>query len=734
MNSIALRHRRLLTAALAAVSWSTLAGMSAAQEVSDSNKEAALAAGNQAATQLPTITVQRPHRGPPVQSPTPEESGNVAGVILSNGLVTSSGRTATKTDTPLLETPQSVSTVTQKQLEERKPQTLLEALSYTPGARVNSYGFDPRYDAFTVRGIDMTYTGVFRDGLRQLNSPNGLFRFEPYGLEAISILRGPAATLYGPSSTGGIVDLISKRPTERPFHEIEAQGGSFDRKQAAFDLSGPAFSNDNVLYRLTVLGRDAGTEIGAVKDDRVFIAPAFTFKPTPDTKFTFLSEYLDSTTGGTAAYFNKYRPELDTQGNVVFRSVGATRQFAGDSRYNDFNQHQGRVGYEFTHRFNEAFTLHQNVRYSGLQTNQEYVYGGSGLVRENNSGLVADSYLESRLRTGAVEHRVLTGVDVSRLKYTSLQGFDATAPIGVDPALTYREEQKQTLTGAYVQDQIKWDRWRFIVGSRYDWMSSDFKNGANGGPLANFSQDEGKATGRAAAAYVTPLGIAPYVSYATSFTPNPGAILNGTVAQPTTGEQFEAGVKYDVPGTTASLRAAAFDLRQQNAVVFEVVTGVNQQTQLDLHNRGFEFEAVASLTNGLNVQASYSYVNAEITRLTADTVGNQLTSIPYHTASMWLDYTVQNGRARGLGLGAGVRYVGSSFGDNLNRPILDNAERTFIDALIRYDLVNLDPELNGLRFQVSGTNLLDEVKQVCTAGYCYFDEGRKVIASLRYRW
>jgi iron complex outermembrane receptor protein len=134
------------------------------------------------------------------------------------------------------------------------------------------------------------------------------------------------------------------------------------------------------------------------------------------------------------------------------------------------------------------------------------------------------------------------------------------------------------------------------------------------------------------------------------------------------------------------------------------------------------------------VLASYAYIDARITRLTAETEGNHLTSVPTHTASAWLDYTLQSGPFSGLGLGAGVRYVGASFGDNLNRSVLNNAARALLDGSIRYDLAGLDPSLRGFRLQVSGTNLLDEVKQVCTSGFCYFDEGRKVIASLRYRW
>ena len=310
----------------------------------------ALAQSNEArAIQLEEVTV--------------EGSQNTqTGPITADGYVATSSSSATKTDTLILETPQSISTVTQQQLEDRKPQTLLDAVSYTPGVRIGGYGFDPRYDAFTIRGIDVTYTGVFREGLRQVNSPNGLFRLEPYGLEGITILRGPAASIYGASSTGGIVDLISKRPTFLPFREVEVQTGSYGRIQGNFDLSGPVTSDNTLFYRLTGLVRDAGTEIGAVPDDRVFIAPALTWKPTDATTLTILGEYMDATTGGTAAYLNNYA--TDAAGNPTSLSIGATRVFAGDKRYNDFRQQQGRIGYEFEHRFNDMFTLRQHTRFS----------------------------------------------------------------------------------------------------------------------------------------------------------------------------------------------------------------------------------------------------------------------------------------------------------------------------------------------------------------------------------
>lgn len=657
-----------------------------------------------------------------------------AAPVTANGYVATATTSGTKTDTPILEIPQSISTVTQTQLEQRKPQNLLDALGYTPGARVGTYGFDPRYDAFTIRGVDVTQNAVFRDGLRQINSPNGLFRLEPYGLEAINVLRGPASAVYGASTSAGIVDLISKRPTETPFREIEVQGGSFGRKQFSFDISGPANPEKTLFYRLTGLARDANNQISAIKDDRIFIAPAITWKPSEDTKLTILAEYMDSTTGGTAAYVNEYGPYMDRSGNLLYKSIGATKVFGGDKRYNDFRQQQGRIGYEFEHAFGEIFTLRQRVRYSALATNQQYVYlADPGLTRERTQGFSADTSLEAKLSTGPVSHRILTGVDFSWLHYRGKEGFGGV-PLGYNAALGYRTAQSQTLFGVYAQDQMSWQNWRLTLGGRHDWFSSRFEAGAAGAAPTETKQKDAQSTGRVALSYVTSFGLAPYVSYATSFVPNSGTVLSGSVAVPTTGEQVEAGVKYDLPGQNVSLRAAVFELRQNNAVIYEVVNGFNRQVQLDMRSRGFEIEGVASLTNGLSIQASYAYNDARILKLTAEAEGNRLTSIPYHTASLWLDYEVQGGPMRGLGLGGGVRYVGASLGDNLNRPILDNKPRTLLDASLRYDLENLDPRLKGMRVQVNATNLLDKREQTCTAGFCYFDEGRKVIASLRYRW
>ncbi|MHC1550504.1 TonB-dependent siderophore receptor [Phyllobacterium sp. K27] len=653
----------------------------------------------------------------------------VKGIVESDGYVAKSGRTATKTDTPVAQAPVSLSTVTQKQLQDIKPQNLVEALNYTPGVRGGLFGAEPRFDSFKIRGIDLTYTGVFRDGLRQISSPNGLFRLEPYGLEAITTLKGPAASIYGASSSGGIVDVVSKRPTEERLREVEIQYGSYGRVQGAFDFSGPVNDDNTLLYRLTGVARDARREIDAIKDDRLFIAPALTWQPDDGTKLTVLGEYMDSTTGGTWGYVNKYGP-----GGT---SIGATPEYGGDGRFNDFSQKQWRIGYELEQSLTDSVTLYHKLRYSDLSMRQEWVFEDfPGIGYEDNSGLAADTYLKSDFDTGALQHQLVTGIDYSYMKYTARQGSgpdNFTDDHTYVPEITYEEMQRQRSIGVYAQDQIAYDAWRLTVGVRHDWVDSEYTPGD-----ASYARDDSETTARVALAYVTPFGLTPYVSYGTSFVSNPGVIQTvGSVAQqarPTLGEQVEAGVKYAVPDTNILLTAAVFNIDQKNASVYETSSGTNLLRQLDLKSRGFELEATASLDNGLSFIASYSYNDVEITRLTPETEGKTLNSSPYHMASLWVNYDFQEGLLDGLGVGAGVRYVGSSFGDNVHTPVLDNKARTFVDASIRYDFGKLDPSFENVRLQVNATNLLNEVKQICTTGFCYFDEGRKVVASMRYRF
>lgn len=677
--------------------------------------------------------------------------GGSGGVITADGYVGKSSATGAKVDTPFLQTPQSVSSVTAQQLKDRNPQTLLDVLAYTPNTRTTAYGFDPRFDSFTVRGFDVTYNGVFRDNLRQPGAGSSLFKTEPYGLEGVSILRGPSSALYGASGAGGLYNLITKRPTEETLREVELQYGTDNRYQGQFDFSGAVNDTDPFYYRLTGLARSADTEQPGLPNDRLYIAPAFTWKPDEDTRLTILGEYSRTKTGGTAAYY------FDTTTGKV------TDFFAGNPAFNDSVQNQGRIGYEFEHRFNETFTFRQNVRASTLDIEADWAFAyapnavdptlidrSAGSFEERLSAIVIDNQLVSEFDTGAFSHTLLTGLDLMKLRYRSFNGYGVSPPLDTnDPTrgdamdripYTERVDQDQWQVGTYIQDQIRYDAWTLTLGGRYDWVSTDTDStDLVGGTVTSLDQSDRAFSKRIGLTYEFDFGLAPYASYSTAFSPNAGYNQEtGAPFKPTESEQEEIGVKYLLPNSNTMLSAAMFNIDQENGLYYEVVdlpTGpANIQVQRGkLRSRGFELEANTSLDNGLSLTASYSYTQMKIVEGPVGTVDNDVSSVPRHQAALWAFYTMpEDTFADGLGVGAGARFIGSSYGNDENT--MENGSRVLFDAALRYDFAAIDKKMEGLALQVNATNIFDRRDPVCSAGFCYKDQGRTVIGSLKYTW
>ena len=665
-------------------------------------------------------------------------------ILVQEGYVGKTDRIGTKTDTPLAAIPQSVSVVTQDQIEDQRPRTLNEALNYTAGANPNTFGFDTRYDAFYLRGFPAHYNGMFRDGLRQFNGPSAWLRTEPYGLEGVTILKGPASSLYGVSGPGGIVNMVTKRPKDETFREIEIGIGQHNRYQAGIDLSGPVNEEASLLYRFTALGRESDTELKGYPDDKLYIAPAFTWKPDEDTRFTLLTEYSKATTGGTAFFYQPVYGEI-------------TDIYGGDPNWNDFDQTQGRIGYEFEHRLNDVVTLRQNLRYSAVDADLEYsgLYGATptrywGYYEEDMKNFAVDNMAQFEFDTGTISHTAVVGIDYSwsdysahtSESYTTLADLEVRSP-------PFFGAQKTNMVGVYLHDQMEWDNLTLFGSARYDWVRTDALDAA----YSKTEQNDGGFSGRIGASYQTDSGLIPYASYSTSFSPNVGFVYDnpsdpadrGRTANPTRAEQIEVGAKYEIPDTNAVISAAVFNIDQTDGVVFDTSTGRNRQRQLDLNSRGFEVEANANFDNGFSLIASYTYQRMKIKKgadidldgktgpLPAEsTEGNQLSATPNHLVSLWGHYLVETGPLQGLGVGAGLRYVGDSYGDDLNT--FKNDSRVFIDAALSYDFGYRNPDLQGLTLQVNAKNLFDTQKPICSAGRCYWDEGRTIYGSLRYRF
>jgi iron complex outermembrane recepter protein len=674
-----------------------------------------------------------------------------------NGYVATRSATGTKTDTPLIETPQSISIVPADQIRDQGAQSIAQALRYTPGVSVELNGATSRYDELRIRGFKPVQ---YLDGMAlPLNQFFATPRIEPYGLERIEVLKGPASFLFGQNSPGGLLNMVSKRPTAERLNEVEVQYGSFQHKQVNFDFGGAADKDKQFLYRLTGVVRDANTAVDYTRDDVFFIAPAFTWRPTADTTLTVLTQY--GWDKGT--YPHMYLP---AEGTLLPNPKGQIprSRFAGEPGFDRFDREQYFLGYNFEHRFDDVWSVRQNVRYAAVDVlfnalrEEGYaapdpVLGVPPLTIINRNAFAiattaatftVDNQAQADFSTGPLRHKVLVGTDY--LKTTGnydfkfapgpqLNIFNPVYGRPVDPLTTtlQKNHTSQDQVGFYAQDQIKYGPWLLTLGGRQDWVENVGDNLLAG---STASRKDTAFTGRAGLTYLFENGVAPYVSYATSFQPSPELDAAGQPFKPTTGRQYEAGVKYQPPGSKTLISAAVFDIVQQNAVTFDPQTFAGFQIG-EVRVRGFDVDAKATLTRNVDLIASYAYLDSKITKsVNSSEVGRVVPLVPDHQAAVWVKYTFLEGALAGLSLGGGVRYVGVTFGETASLNPLPIPAYTLFDAMASYELEHLNRTLKGAVLSVNVTNVFDKyyVAGYCDPTYCSLGAGRVVLGSLRYKW
>lgn len=727
-----------------------------------------------AQSDLPEIRVQAPRRPravrrAPRQAPAapsqtaqsrPVESANDGrGGERANGpvvgYVASQSASGTKTDTPILDTPQSISVVTKDQVIAQQAQNVSEALRYTPGVSVDTYSPNAFFDAVKIRGFDAPR---YLDGLRLPLDPGTQFaypRIETYGLERIEVLKGPSSGLYGQSDPGGLLNMVSKRPQARPHYEVEGTFGSFDRFQGAFDIGGPIDKNGEFLYRIVGLGRKSDTQIDFQQDNKLFIAPSFTWRPNVDTTFTILSHYQKIDNKGYQQYvpgeLSLFSPPL---GRIPYS------RYLGEPGIDGYKLEQASIGYAFEHRFNEYLQFRQNLRYmevsndlagarvEGVFPDLRTVARTMNYVVSTSKNIAIDNQIQADFATGWFRHKVLVGFDYlnidsdSDYRSTLISPIDAYNPVygtPVAPASSLPSfidvSSKQRQAGIYVQDQIKFDRWTLSLTGRQDWARTE--NLSKGiYPMAGlYQRSDSATTGRVGLNYLFDFGLSPYASYSTSFVPNSGISLTGVSFKPTTGESAEFGVKLKPANMNILLTAAVFDTRQKNILTADPTNPFfNIQTD-EARVRGVELEARGNITRELEVIAGFSHLDPRVTKSIAGNTGKYLLNTALDQASLWAKYTWYDGPLAGLGLGGGVRYVGESYGDAANTFVV--SPYTLLDATISYDLGYMRPDLRGWKAQVNATNLTNRYYVASCATslvYCSLGAGRTVLGTLKYSW
>ena len=691
-----------------------------------------LAQETNAGIQLQTIVVQ----------------DNASSTEPVKGYVAKVSSSGTKTDTPILLTPQSVSVVSATEIKDREAQTLADVLAYTPSFTAQPGPFSRVADRFRIRGFDVESGtgGMLRDGMRlQNNSYDGTQ--EPFGFERVDVVRGAASVLYGQLSPGGFVNGVSKRPTSEPLREVSVQGGLHNRKQLTADFSDAI--TDTLSYRLTFLGRDSDTDVDYMNNDRIYIAPALEWKPDEDTSLTMLGFYQKTSTRFPAALPYEI---VEGIGNGPF--ILGRDTFIGEPDYDRMKTNMGALGYEFTHRFDNDVRFSAKSRYYESDLDWRYMMAQTSAAAVNQvgqTGILARQYSDRHDRakgfthdmnvafdvdTGPLSHSLLVGYDFYDTTYDS-DNFRAAAPsidlnnpvygasftVNRDPARNRGAKTKTVQHGIYLQDKITFDeRWNVLLGVRHDWADQDFGYHANNQSISRNSE---KTTWRAGVVYEAENGLAPYFSYAQSFFPiSVSEYVEDMNFSPMTGEQIEAGIRYQPLGTNMLFSAAVYQLDQNNVVTRTLAGDITQIGQR--RARGFELEAKAELTDYLTMVGSYSYTDARITKSEELLeLGQRSENTPYHQAALWMTYDVTQLGIDGLTVGGGVRYTGSTSASGIGKPI---PGYTLVDAMVRYELTK------NITLSLNATNLFNEEYAVCEFAKCLYGDGREVMVSSSFKW
>lgn len=700
-------------------------------------------------------------RRPPVRNPSAPAVENPRGAIT--GYVAGRSMSGTKTNTPLLETPQAISVIGSEQIRDQKPANLSEILRYAPGVVGGTFGVDPRNDWFLIRGFKSDDNSTFLDGLQLFYTGYASWKLPPFNLERVDILRGPSAVLYGGSSQAGLVNAISKMPPAEPLRYMETGINQYGNRYLSFDFGGPVplkTESGQLFYRLVGQLQSGGTQTDFVKDDNYFIAPSLTWKPDADTTFTLLASAQKSQSNTL-----NFLPYVGTVTSSPFGRI-PTNFFLGDPTTDHFKREQDMIGYQFERNLTDNITFRQNARFAHIDVDYAGPYGGgyvsttplpNGLYVPNSpligrSNFMArdianqanlDNQFEVRFRTGEISHTALFGADFKYYSIDDIQGFGGTANGGTGafpvnflnpvytptPAFDGFVYQNSVITqkqvGLYAQDQIKWDRWTLVLSGRNDFVGTN--NDSRIGPSQ--SRSDSKFSGRAGLIYTSDIGLAPYVSYATSYNPIIGvSALTGQLFLPETGQQTEVGIKFSPAGMNGYISAALFDLKRQNALSANSFIPIFATQTGEVTSRGLELEAVANLTPEFKMMASFTTYHLFNSKdPDPSLIGKTPPNTPQQIASAWGDYTIKSGPLTGLGFGAGVRYRGASYADLANQFLVPSA--VVGDASIHY-------EWDGWRLALNVDNITDKIYvSSCSSVYaCYYADRRRATASLAYKW
>ena len=660
-----------------------------------------------------------------------------------NGYTVLNANTATKTDTPLIETPVSVQVVPRSVMDDQKTTRIKDALENVSGVRAQ-----PTLGAgngFIIRGF--RNGTVYRNGL--LTNGNAFVgfpsEFDAGNLQSIEVLKGPAAVLYGRIEPGGLINIVTKKPSDLAYYSLDQQFGSYDYYRTQWDATGALTEDKSLLYRFTGAYQNNNSFRDFVFTDRVMINPSITWRPTEMTELTLSVEGLDQ----------KYQADFGVPalGNRP-ASIPIGRSIGDPNDPVDYLS-KALVSSEINHRFNNDWAIHNRFLASFNNERTDFItpsptgrLGPDGIVKRNIFG--QDNSLESyatnldltgKFQLGFSRHDILAGFDYfqSTQKYQSfgeyavplngldLNIFNPNSSYGINPELI-----RQTLAqrngccggedfgfiysqwyGVYFQDHITlWDQLHILGGGRYDWADSG-SSFQTSFAIAEATLPSNKVKGfnpRVGIVYQPVSWFGIYGNWTTSFNANNAPAADGSTFGPQRGEQFETGLKAQGFDDRLIATLAFYHLVKDNILVPDLSTAnLFDRISNKQRSQGIELDITGQITDQMSMIGSYALTDAKVLEdhvAAGDlsNAGHKLPNVPEHSGSLWFRYDL-NGydSPHGLSFGLGGIAAGQRQGDFANSFQLPGYVR--LDAFAAY---KMKVGLTKVTTQFNIRNLLDK--------------------------
>ncbi len=678
----------------------------------------------------------------------------------SSGLISYVSATGAKSDTPIVDTPSSVSVLTAERIEDLGAETIQDALGYVAGVYNGPFGVDTRGDWSQIRSVSPVQ---YLDGLRTSFNFYNNIRPNPYSIDQVEILKGPSSVLYGQGSLGGIINLVSKKPRSEFQGELWGQVGSFDRRQLAADITGSVNEDASVLFRTVALFRDSGTQTDFVSDDSLVFSPSMTFHINDQTELTLIGNWQKNKSGSSTQFFPHEGTRLPAPNGQI-----PVNRFVSEPEFDRYDSDQQAITALFSHDLVNGWSIQAATRYSDSAVDYRTMYGWPPVFQDDGRSLLRSIYiadnkaqsLTSDIRVhgektwGNTVHKLVIGFDYQNAKtdsdslflfnagglldvYNPVYGLISDFPTIDDVVDSPANHIYQT--GAYLQDQI-------YIGNHWIASAAIRRDRVKNKTAISNSQLSAKTTGRLGIMYQFDNNVSPYISYSESFDPILGEDAYGNAFIPRSGEQIEAGIKFQPHGTEHLITASLYQITEQNRTTPLSVADLQDPNVVnpggsiqvgEAEIMGLEIESQFEF-NEFDVYASYSYTDSEVTK--SNTVGEEgarLAATPDHMFSTWATYRPERFWP-GFKLGAGVRYVGETSdgsarvlgadGVVMNEPLLTKAY-TLIDFMVGY-------EKGAYDFSLNVDNLTDKTTTTsCLArGDCFYGQKRTITASVKYQF